>query len=314
MYMNNLKIGSKGDNVAQLQQFLKGIGLYSGNIDGIFGPKTDAAVRQFQSSQNIKNDGIVGPITDSKIKSFGAKQEIKNDPIVQNVIANDPIASQVLSTLDANGDLGADYLYDYVSKNQGMPFDKALFDKTYNDFLNQSQAYYKQLQDYDTASIENQLGLQQKNFQSYLDDAAAQFGQDKDAADTSAAQRGVLFSTGRQQDLTNLQNKYNSDLSQKRDAYASNMTNQLLNYQNKWGGGSMGNLGSYMNLGGQAYDAFTPRGKVTASGLSQFYNPSAYNLSGTEKAKQVKNAASGALTYLANFNNKSNLAGYNTQY
>ena len=32
-----LKTGSRGDEVKQLQSYLKNLGLYSGNIDGIMG-------------------------------------------------------------------------------------------------------------------------------------------------------------------------------------------------------------------------------------------------------------------------------------
>ncbi len=32
-------------------------------VDGVFGPKTDLQIRQFQATQRLKTDGIVGPLT-----------------------------------------------------------------------------------------------------------------------------------------------------------------------------------------------------------------------------------------------------------
>ena len=55
-----LKKGSTGADVKYLQQRLNiliGSGLA---VDGIFGPKTEAAVRNFQAFKRIKIDGIVG--------------------------------------------------------------------------------------------------------------------------------------------------------------------------------------------------------------------------------------------------------------
>jgi hypothetical protein len=52
-----LRRGSTGPNVVYLQ---KALGI---NGDGIFGPITDARVKQFQREQGLKVDGIVGPIT-----------------------------------------------------------------------------------------------------------------------------------------------------------------------------------------------------------------------------------------------------------
>lgn len=56
-----LKIGSSGESVRYVQRVL-GI-----QVDGIFGPMTSKAVKQFQSSKGLKADGIVGPATWSKL-------------------------------------------------------------------------------------------------------------------------------------------------------------------------------------------------------------------------------------------------------
>jgi hypothetical protein len=60
--MNTIKIGAKGSDVKQLQEYLEKLG-YSLNIDGLFGPITDGLVKQFQTKQKLQVDGIVGPIT-----------------------------------------------------------------------------------------------------------------------------------------------------------------------------------------------------------------------------------------------------------
>ena len=52
-----LKIGSRGNEVKELQEFL-GIG-----ADGIFGKGTAAAVKEFQKLNGLGADGIVGPAT-----------------------------------------------------------------------------------------------------------------------------------------------------------------------------------------------------------------------------------------------------------
>lgn len=58
-----LMMGSAGDDVAQLQQQLNTLGFWAGFVDGIFGPKTEAAVKRFQSSRGLRADGIVGQQT-----------------------------------------------------------------------------------------------------------------------------------------------------------------------------------------------------------------------------------------------------------
>lgn len=62
-----LKNGSRGEDVRRLQEILKQLGFDPGPIDGIFGPKTEAAVKAFQKKYGLVVDGIVGPQTWRKL-------------------------------------------------------------------------------------------------------------------------------------------------------------------------------------------------------------------------------------------------------
>jgi len=46
-----------------IQEQLETLGLYTGEIDGKKGPKTEAAIREFQRMHNLAVDGIAGPVT-----------------------------------------------------------------------------------------------------------------------------------------------------------------------------------------------------------------------------------------------------------
>jgi len=58
-----LKNGSKGTLVKTVQTKLKNWGYYTGSVDGIYGPKTVAAVKYFQRVNGLTQDGIVGAKT-----------------------------------------------------------------------------------------------------------------------------------------------------------------------------------------------------------------------------------------------------------
>ena len=65
---NNLQSGSRGQKVSQLQYMLNVMAEYVPSIapvavDGIFGPRTQEAVRAFQRFAGLAEDGIVGPQT-----------------------------------------------------------------------------------------------------------------------------------------------------------------------------------------------------------------------------------------------------------
>ena len=62
-----LRTGSRGDAVRKLQEMLNAKGYTCGNVDGIFGSKTKAAVLAFQKANGLGADGIVGPLTWGKL-------------------------------------------------------------------------------------------------------------------------------------------------------------------------------------------------------------------------------------------------------
>jgi putative chitinase len=73
-----LKVGSKGDDVKKLQEKL---GLTPDVGVAIFGPKTEAAVKDWQKANGLKDDGVVGDGTWSKM--FGTTQVVKEDVVIQ---------------------------------------------------------------------------------------------------------------------------------------------------------------------------------------------------------------------------------------
>ncbi len=65
-----LSIGSRGNDVAKLQQALKAAGYDPGGADGIFGPKTKSAVVSFQKAHQLSVDGVVGPKTKGALAKY----------------------------------------------------------------------------------------------------------------------------------------------------------------------------------------------------------------------------------------------------
>ncbi len=61
-----LAIGSKGPEVAAVQELLNKIGV-SCDVDGDFGAGTQKAVKTFQTAYGIEADGIVGENTLAKL-------------------------------------------------------------------------------------------------------------------------------------------------------------------------------------------------------------------------------------------------------
>jgi N-acetylmuramoyl-L-alanine amidase len=65
----------RGDDVAELQQRLSALGFDTGQVDGIFGDLTSAALGEFQRNVGIPVDGIAGASTVSELLRFGSRHD-----------------------------------------------------------------------------------------------------------------------------------------------------------------------------------------------------------------------------------------------
>ena len=74
--------GCTGDAVKTLQEKLNAKGFHSGNVDGIFGAKTYAAVTAFQKANSLGVDGIVGKLTWGKLYGVSPAMPVETTTIV----------------------------------------------------------------------------------------------------------------------------------------------------------------------------------------------------------------------------------------
>jgi len=77
--MAALKSGASGPRVRTLQQLLQQRGFDPGELNGVFGPGTEAAVRAFQASVGLSVDGQAGPNTFAALEAAGVTSNITVD-------------------------------------------------------------------------------------------------------------------------------------------------------------------------------------------------------------------------------------------
>lgn len=77
-----LRKGSQGADVRDMQIMLNSLGFDCGTADGIFGVKTETAVKQFQEFCGLVVDGIAGTNTLQLLKQKALEQETPDEPEV----------------------------------------------------------------------------------------------------------------------------------------------------------------------------------------------------------------------------------------
>ena len=85
--VKNLSYGSSGEDVKKLQNALNSVG-YSLDVDGQFGVKTQAAVRDYQKKNNLSVDGIAGEKTWGSLNSKLSPKKAESKKISQKTKTN----------------------------------------------------------------------------------------------------------------------------------------------------------------------------------------------------------------------------------
>jgi N-acetylmuramoyl-L-alanine amidase len=75
----------RGDDVADLQRRLGGMGFDAGRVDGILGPGTVSALREFQRNTGLTVDGVCGPATLQALARLTGRPRFETTTVVASV-------------------------------------------------------------------------------------------------------------------------------------------------------------------------------------------------------------------------------------
>ncbi len=93
-------------NPKEIQKALTEAGFYKGNIDGVIGNKTKAAIRSFQEANGLKVDGVCGPKTWEKLKAYLEEAKEIDEAQTETQEATESLDDSSAPTLDES-----DYSY-----------------------------------------------------------------------------------------------------------------------------------------------------------------------------------------------------------
>jgi len=123
----------RGDDVSNLQQRLIQLGFNCGKIDGIFGSKTELAVKEFQKSVGVFVDGKCGPSTLIALMRLvktvsggapgilreSAKHAVRSPALANKVIVIDPSWGGEFTGESSNGVIESEIVFDLAQRLEG---------------------------------------------------------------------------------------------------------------------------------------------------------------------------------------------------
>ena len=123
----------RGDDVSNLQQRLIQLGFNCGKIDGVFGVKTEVAVKEFQKSVGVFVDGKCGPSTlialmrlvktvsggAPSVLRDSAKHAVRSPALANKVIVIDPSWGGEFTGESNNGVVESEIVFDLAQRLEG---------------------------------------------------------------------------------------------------------------------------------------------------------------------------------------------------
>lgn len=196
---STIRYGSRGDDVKALQNALNAAG-YSLDEDGIFGSKTQAAVKQYQKSQGLTVDGIVGKNTWGALNSAPSSSDTGSSSTNDTSPAGDS-SSTISSQLAA-----------LMAQMQNQtPYTPKTDEEIRQQAEGEYQSYYDQLrlaaqqqQEKSDIALAQQRAQLETEYQKQKEQSAEEYAKAYSQSDRQMLSRGMQRSSYGAQTLANL--------------------------------------------------------------------------------------------------------------
>jgi peptidoglycan hydrolase-like protein with peptidoglycan-binding domain len=267
---STLNLGSQGDQVKALQQYLSGIGYLGSDgkplkADGIFGPETKTAVMQFQSKNGLTPDGVFGPKSLEKTKTItststqadsaspGSSAPGSTSNSIDTTNPND--GGTVYNTGDPTQDALLAELQKYIKEqqaaglkiNEALNFDQATLDKFLETAKKQVHPFYQSQIDTIKQDVLRDAPQILENYNREIADKEANFESGLGKAREDYAQSGLTFSGARTKGELGMEAAQNRDLASLFQGYGNKLYDLGRGAEAKIGSPNTPSLGSLAN-------------------------------------------------------------------
>lgn len=309
---STLNLGSQGEQVKALQQYLAGIGYKNADgtplkADGIYGPMTKTAVMQFQSKNGLTPDGIFGP------KSLAKTQQLTSTNMQADSAAPGSINSGIkppdhpsnqfnTQTGEPNpnynpnangnsfntGDTAQDALLKELQSfikaqqdaglklNAALNFDQATLDKFLETAKRQIHPFYQTQIDNIKADVLRTAPQILKNYGNDVEKEKANFENTLGTSRENYAGSGLAFSGQRAKGELGMETQQNRNLQELLQGYGNKLYELGRGAEEKIGAGNMQgyNLGALANYSAN----LSGNGGFKLNGSSNPYTSGGYQI------------------------------------